>query len=809
MNLFWNNWNLPICQSYRESRVFFWIQAHRHTRWFRWTKRISITGIIGLGLFLLLDTIFPFRATIDYAQLITARDGSVLYGFLSHDDKWRMKTELSEITPELRKAIIHKEDRFFYYHLGINPIAIGRAAANNIFSGRKTSGASTITMQVARLLQPKKRTYGNKVVEMFRAMQLEWHYSKDEILQLYLNLVPYGGNVEGVKSAALLYFGQLPNRLSVAQLTTLAIVPNRPTSLSLNRNHGLLKQERDKWLRRFQEGNVFEKAVIEDALNEPLHVKRTPLPAIAPHLAYRLHSNHPQEAIVQTTLNRITQDKVQQLAYNYHKRLQKYNIHNLAVIVADNQTHEILAYIGSPDFYDNEHAGQVDNARAIRSPGSTLKPLVYALGIDAGKITPKTMLLDVPSQFGGYAPENFDQKFKGAVTVENALINSLNIPAVKVLEDVTVPSFVTKLKAARFAQISKDERKLGLSVILGGCGTTLEELVGLYASFANGGIYSPLIHSEFGTRNSKSSVSIFRKAKTASVQLISAQSAYMINEILMQAVRPDLPTGYQNSYHAPPIAWKTGTSYGRKDAWSIGYNRRYTIGVWVGNANAEGVPELTGADIATPLLFQVFNSVDYNAAGSRLLAPKNLQMRLVCAETGLLPGNLCSHQVVDYYIPLVSTTQPCNHLKEVAVAADESFSYCTACLPESGYKKHHYENLPPALVSFYNTWGVAYRRIPPHNPACTRVFHSDAPQIVTPADGREYLVDTNEPPEMLLTCHADNDVKQVYWYVNDRFYKAARATERVFFLPEPGEIKISCSDDKGRNTDIKIVVKKM
>ncbi|MDJ1493297.1 penicillin-binding protein 1C [Cytophagaceae bacterium DM2B3-1] len=787
-----------IPQSPLGNAIIAFIRNNHDKHWFRWTKRISLTLVASILLFLILNSIFPLHTKVEYAQLITAKDGSVLYAFLSHDDKWRMKTELNEITPELRKAIIHKEDRLFYYHPGVNVMAIGRAVVNNIFTGRKTSGASTITMQVARLLEPKQRTYGNKIIEIFRALQLEWYYSKDEILQLYLNLVPYGGNVEGVKSAALLYFGQLPNRLSVAQITTLAIVPNRPTSLSLNRNPVLLKQERDKWLKRFQEDEIFSDTLIDDAINEPLQLRRTPLPNIAPHLSYRLHTKYPEQAILKTTLNRITQDKVQQLAYNYHKRIRKYNIHNLAVIVADNKKREIIAYIGSPDFTDNDHAGQVDNARAIRSPGSTLKPLVYALGIEAGKITPKTMLLDVPSQFGGYSPENFDQKFNGAVTVENALVNSLNIPAVKVLEDITVPVFVNKLKAARFEQISRDERKLGLSVILGGCGTTLEELVGLYSSFANEGLFTPI--SSFQSSDGE---------KKTTVRLISRQAAYMINEILMQAVRPDLPTGYQNSYHAPPIAWKTGTSYGRKDAWSIGYNRKYTVGVWVGNANAEGVPELTGADIATPLLFQLFNTIDYNAAGSRLLAPKNMPLRLVCTETGLLPGDYCTHQVVDYYIPLISNTQTCKHMKEVPVSADESFSYCTACLPESGYKKKLYENLPPALVSFYNTWSVAYRRIPPHNPSCTRVFQSGAPQIVTPADGREYMVDATEPPEMLLTCHVDNDVKQVYWYINDKFYKAAKATDRVFFKPDLGEVKISCSDDKGRNTNISIVVKKM
>ncbi len=748
-------------------------------------------------IFKALDWVFPFRATIEYAQLITARDGSVLYAFLSHDDKWRMKTEPGEITPDLRKVIIHKEDRFFYWHPGVNPVAVVRAAGNNIFRNRKTSGASTITMQVVRLLEPKKRTYGNKLVEMFRALQLEWHFSKSEILQMYLNLVPYGGNVEGVKAASLLYFNQLPNRLSVAQLTVLAIVPNRPTSLYLGRNNELLRQERNKWLRKFLREGVFDAKTIADALNEPLQTRRHPLPKIAPHLAYRLHRQFPSEAILHTSLSRSKQDKVQQLAQNYHQRLKKYNIHNLAVLVVNNQTLEIEAYIGSPDFNDNEHAGQVDNVQSIRSPGSTLKPLVYALGIDAGKITPKTVLLDVPSQFGDYAPENFDQQFNGAVTVEKSLINSLNIPAVKVLEDVTVPVFVQKLKAARFVQISRDAHKLGLSAVLGGCGTTLEELAGLYAAFANGG--------RFGNLTTKASEAL----GTGGASLFSPESAYMVSEILMQAVRPDLPNGYQSSYHAPPIAWKTGTSYGRRDAWSIGYNRRYTVAVWVGNASGEGVAELTGADIATPLLFNVFNAVDYNANGGQLLAPANMQLRLVCAATGLLPGEHCPSQVVDYHIPLVSSMERCNHLKEMAVAPDESFSYCTACMPEAGYKKLRYENLPPALASFYNTWGVAYRRIPAHNPACTRVFDSGAPKIVTPANGREYLVEAGDAPEMLLTCHADNDVQQVYWYVNDRFYKTAKANERVFFQPGLGEIKISCSDDKGRNTDIRIVVRQI
>ncbi len=772
----------------------------------RWLNRKRtlyplLAGGAGLLLFLLLDGLFPLRANVPYSQLLYARDGSVLHGFLSRDDKWRMKTELEEIIPELRQAIVHKEDKYFYWHPGINPVAIARAAFNNTTTGRKTSGASTITMQVARLLEPKKRTYAHKLTEVFRALQLEWHFSKDEILQLYLNLVPYGGNVEGVKSASLLYFGRLPDGLSLAQIVTLAIVPNRPTSLYLGRNNHLVRQERDKWLRRFEAEGVFPQKDIADALAEPLEARRTEVPRLAPHFAWRLKRENPDAVNLTTTLRKPVQDKVQQLAYNYHKRLERYNIHNLAVLVVNNRTSEVEAYLGSPDFGNVDHAGQVDGVRAVRSPGSTLKPLVYALGIDAGKITPKTVLADVPGNFSGYAPENFDRQFNGPVTVEKALVYSLNIPAVKVLHDIGLPVLLEKLKKAGFDQIARDEGKLGLSVTLGGCGVRLEELAGLYASFANGGKFAPLRY-----------VLPHQKEATDSVRpvpVVSETAAFMVSSILSQAIRPDLPNNYQSSYHVPPVAWKTGTSYGRRDAWSIGYNRQYTIAVWVGNADGTGVRELTGADIATPLLFHLFNSIHYNGQGSRLPAPPGLHFRMVCNQSGLPPGPQCTHQVADTYIPLVSPVQTCGHLKEVAVSVDEKMSYCKSCQPASGVNQKWYPDLAPELVAFNQSHGIAYAGVPPHNPACTRIFDDESLWIVSPSDGREYIImDEDDAPELLLSCQTCNGVQRVYWYVNDKLYRTAGAAEKVFFRPSPGTVKISCSDDKGRNTDVRIVVRK-
>ncbi|QHT68572.1 penicillin-binding protein 1C [Rhodocytophaga rosea] len=762
--------------------------------------KISLGIIAGsFLLFLLLHLLFPLKLLVSYSQIITARDGSVLHGYLSHDDKWRMKTELKEIIPQLSKTIIYKEDKYFYYHPGINPVAIVRAGVNNILKGKTTSGASTITMQVARLLSPKKRTYANKVVEIFRALQLEWQFSKEEILQLYLNLVPYGGNVEGVKSASLLYFGRLPDQLSLAQIATLSIVPNRPTSLGLGKNEILLLQERNKWLKRFERDNLFPEKEIQDALLEPLEARRRPVPKVAPHFSYRLKSQFPKADQLPTTLNPAMQQKVQQLAYNYSKRLQRYNINNLAVLVLNNRTMEVEAYIGSPDYSDQAHAGQVDGVKAIRSPGSTLKPLIYAMGIDMGKITPKTILTDVPSSFAGYNPDNFDKKFNGRVSVEKALSYSLNIPAVKVLHETGLPIFIDKLKRASFRQIDKDENKLGLSVALGGCGVTLEELTGLFASFANNGYYRPL---RYLTQPKPVTPDTARQ-----VRIVSPEAAFMIHEILTQASRPDLPNNYQNSYHVPKVAWKTGTSYGRRDAWSIGYNATYTVGVWVGNASGEGVRELTGADIATPLLFTIFNTIDYNSTNQWFSAPKSLAFRLVCTETGLAPDDFCKNQAADYFIPLVSSTQKCTHEKEVAISINESFSYCTTCQPAIGFKKKRYPNLTPDLIAYYDNSGIVYEKIPRHNPTCTRIFDSQAPLIVSPVQGQEYFIDSDSPPELMLSCQADNEVKQVYWFINDQFYVTANAAEKVFFKPATGPLKISCSDDKGRNSDVQVKVR--
>lgn len=768
-------------------KLFQWLF---HKKWIRLS--IYLSGGL-LAAFLLLNVIFPLRINLHYSQIITASDGSVLHAFLSSDDKWRMKTELPEITPTLKKAIIYKEDKYFYYHPGVNPVAILRAVVNNMLQSKKTSGASTITMQVARMLEPKNRTYANKIVEIFRAFQLEWKFSKAEILQLYLNLVPYGSNIEGVKSAALIYFQQPPDYLSLAQTVALTIIPNRPSSLVIGRDNALIVKERNKWLQRFARDQVFPKEEIDDALLEPLNEVRHNVPSLAPHLSYRLARMDRDMAIIHSCIDRKKQEKTENIAYNYVQRIHYMGITNCAVLVISNKNNSVEAYLGSADFYNAGDQGQVDGVRAVRSPGSTLKPFLYAIGFDRGIITPKSVIADVPVNVRGYQPQNFDKEFRGNITVETALANSLNVPAVKMLELLGVQAFVTQMKQAGFKQVAADKDKLGLSVILGGCGVKLEELTNLYACLADEGIYRNIKWTQQASRPD-------------SFRLLSEASSFMTTEILTQHLRPDLPNNYESSMHLPKVAWKTGTSYGRRDAWSIGYNKEYTIGVWVGNFSGNGIPELTGADIATPLLFDLFNTLSYNAANDWFKMPSSLDFRFVCAESGLLPGDFCTEQVMDYFIPGVSTMQKCNHLKEVFVSADESISYCRNCLPENGYKKKWYPNLLPEVVSFYEFQKLPYETVPPHNPGCSRIYTENAPAITSPVDGLEYLLEKEEEQQLQLTCHADNEVKTVYWYINNRFYATAGAHEKVFFTPEAGTVKISCTDDKGRNSDVSIVV---
>jgi len=770
-------------------------------------------------LFLLIDLIFPLKVSLDYSTVITDADSTIMNAYLSRDDKWRMYTSLNEITPTLKKAIIFKEDKYFHYHFGVNPVSIFRALVNNLTSGRRTSGASTISMQVVRLLEPKRRTYLNKLIEIFKATQLEWHYSKNEILQLYLNLVPFGGNIEGVKAASMIYFNKMPDQLSIGEIAALSIIPNRPNTLKPGENNEILRKERDKWLNRYLKADLFPEQDILDAMEEPLKSYRHMLPDHAHHICQRLYDSEKRRHTIYTTIHLEKQLKIEALVKEHINRWYFRNVKNAAALVIDNRTGDVIAYVGSADFFNNEDAGQVDGVRAVRSPGSALKPLIYGLAFDNGIVTPKSVISDVPVYFSGYEPENYDGKYHGLVNIEYALSNSLNVPAVKIMYELNMGTVIEALVKAGFRQIKKDQDNLGLSVALGGCGVTLEELTYLYHTLSNKGILKDIrfmqkdalvIHK--GKKN-KDNRQNKKKKQTddhpARNIILSEEAAFMVTDILTQVTRPDLPTEWQNSANLPKVAWKTGTSYGRRDAWSIGYSKNYTIGVWVGNFSGTGVPELSGADAAAPLLFNIFNILDYGSEENWYEIPEGLKSRIVCSVTGQIYSDFCNDLVIDYYIPSVSSSKPCQHMKEVYISPDSSESYCMTCRPEFGYIKALYPNYAPEMIAYFEEYQINYQKIPPHHSECERIFSGIAPVITSPLNGAEYYVDETDSMQIALSCNASNDVEKVFWYINKRFFKSITPNEKAFFSPGEGKIDISCSDDKGRNTDIQIWVKKI
>ena len=760
----------------------------------QWCKKLLTVVLILIVLFFLLNIFFPLPDKIEYSTIITDNKGEVIHAFLTKDEKWRMKTELDEISPLLKKTIIEKEDKYFYYHPGVNAVAVGRALVKNIFRMKRTSGASTITMQVAKLLEPKSRTYFSKATEMFRAFQLEWKYSKDEILQLYLNMVPYGGNIEGVKSASVLYFKKSPEHLSLAEITALSIIPNRPSSLVMGKCNDKIIKERNRWLQYFAKEKVFTQKEITDALSEPLTASRTEVLKLMPQFSFKMKKTG--EAIVKTNIDLNTQLKTEKLVEDYVKPLYHQNIRNAAVMIIDNRTHKVISYVGSADFKDTIDYGQVNGVKAVREPGSTLKPLLYGLCVDAGLLTPKTIITDVAVNYNGYAPENYDKKFNGNVTMEFALEHSLNIPAVKALQQLGTEKMIETLTECNFKSIQRKKKGLGLSLILGGCGTSLEELTSLFAAFANDGVYYKPVYVR--------SDSVYNK-----VRILSSAADFMITDILSHVNRPDFPVSWASTAHLPKIAWKTGTSYGRRDAWSIGYNKNYTVGVWVGNFSGQGIPELSGASIATPLLFKIFNTIDYDSDAEWFAQPTTCETRIVCSETGMLPGEFCANTVTDYFIPLISSAVVCNNIQEVMVSPDEKISYCRYCVPDAGYKKKLFKVIAPDLQNYFKENGMAYEMIPLHNPKCEKIFKEEAPVITSPTNGTEYFISTKDPEPIALTCETAIDVSKVYWYINNKFYKAADANSKQFFIPGEGPLKISCTDDKGRNRDIRISVKRV
>ncbi|MGD9914819.1 MAG: penicillin-binding protein 1C [Rhizobiaceae bacterium] len=555
---------------------------------------LAVFGCWAVAGLLVADKAFPppLPEPMPVSAEVRDRDGQLLSAYAALDGRWRFATQLDQVDPQFVKMLIAYEDKRFYDHDGIDFLALGRAASQLVGHGRIVSGGSTLSMQLARLIEPREgRTLTTKLLQIFRAWQIERRLSKEEILQRYLVLAPYGGNLEGVRAASLAYFGKEPKRLSVSEAALLVALPQLPERRRPDRNPDGARAARDRVLARIAEAGVIAESEAERASSEPLGATRRALPALAPHASNDAMAAAPSETTHQLTLSRSVQAALEQVARDAARKLGN-NI-SVAMIMADARTGEVLARVGSSDYFDASRSGWIDMTKTTRSPGSTLKPFIYGLAFEQGMVAQETMIEDRPANFAGYRPRNFDMEYMGDVSVRQALQLSLNVPAVRLLDAVGPARLVARFRQAGVTPRLPANEPPGLAIGLGGVGVSLTDLVQLYCGLANGGMAKKL-HD--GTEKWAADAPLLSGPGT---MVLDAQANWQIADIL---------AGVRAPAGAAPrkIAYKTGTSYGYRDAWSVGFDGRYVLGVWVGRADAGAVPGLSGYESAAPILYEGF-----------------------------------------------------------------------------------------------------------------------------------------------------------------------------------------------------------
>jgi len=548
---------------------------------------VALTATAALAL----DRLFPPNLTRyqERSTEVVDANGRLLRAFTTADDKWRLKTTVDDVDPVYLALLKAYEDRRFDSHPGVDPVSVVRAAIQDAVRGHIVSGASTLTMQAARLLEPRKRTFGNKIIEAARALQLEWRFSKREVMAIYLTLAPMGGNLEGVRAASLAYFGKEPKHLSAAEAALLVAIPQSPSRRRPDRASAAAQAGRDSVLARGLEDGVIDRALYDMAISRPVPTQRLALPMNAPHLAAWLAGQSPNTA-VPTTIHLQLQSTLAQLVAE--ERGQMADKAQIAMVVVDNRTGGVVAWLGGGDFFGR--AGQVDLVRAHRSPGSALKPLIYALAFDDRTLHPESLVEDVPVRFKDWLPRNFDRDHQGAITVRRALQQSLNVPAVLALERVGPARFLATLRAAGATPIlPPGDPGTSLGMALGSAAVSPLEMAGLYAGLANGGRFAPL-----QVRRDQ--------PKAEPVPLVGQAAAWYVADVLADAPLPDGFASLPVSLRERRIAYKTGTSAGYRDAWAAGFSTNWTVVVWVGHADGTPRPGQLGRAAALPILFKAF-----------------------------------------------------------------------------------------------------------------------------------------------------------------------------------------------------------
>jgi penicillin-binding protein 1C len=735
----------------------------------------------------------PLRDRYTSSTAIFDANGKLLRLTLADDDRYRLWLPLDQIAPDITEAFLLKEDRWFYWHPGVNPLALVRGGWQTYGRGNR-QGGSTITMQVARLMDRRNtRTAGGKLRQIGRAFALELMYSKREILEAYLNLVPYGGNVEGIGAAGLVYLGKSTRSLALQETLTLAVIPQSPVHRAVG---GYAVEPRlqlfEAWNRRHRETTSHR-----GLMALPLNMHTTAdLPFLAPHAVNALLDREPPDASreVRTTIDLRLQRTLERQVRSYIERNKRTGIENAAVMLVDYRTMDVKGVVGSADFFNKAIAGQVNGTLAKRSPGSTLKPFIYALAMDQGLIHPMTVLKDAPVSFGPFSPENFDGSFAGPITARDALIRSRNVPAVSLAAQLSAPSLYEFLKSAGVARLAP-EKHYGLALALGGGDVTMEELATLYAVLANRGVWRPL-----------------RRRATDpdgdSVRLLSEEASYMTLDILRANPRPE---GIVLGAHSGvPVAWKTGTSWGFRDAWSAGIFGPYVLVVWIGNFSGEGNPAFVGVQAAAPLFFQIVDAIvaeHGDLAEPEFRVPPSLVKVEVCAASGDLPNADCPLRATTWFIPGKSPIRISNVHRSVTI---DRRTGKLACPPYDVrfVETTVYEYWPSDLMRLFAQAGMP-RRIPPAGECAGTADQGFPPGITAPIRGAAYLMRDSQPERnyVPLAAVADAGVESLYWFANDSFIGAGKPNVALSWKPpQPGRYIVRVVDDDGRADSREVTV---
>ena len=753
-------------------------------------KRLSVTKKVILCILAFLVTGYIFCLPrhlfhVPYSTVVTDRNEELLGARIASDGQWRFPPR--NPTPEkIKECLITFEDKHFYHHWGVNPFAIGRAFYQNVKNKRIVSGGSTLTMQTIRLARNESRTFREKLIEMIWATRLEFRASKEEILSMYISHAPFGGNVVGLDAAAWRYFGHSADDLSWAESAMLAVLPNAPAMIHLSKGRKTLLDKRNRLLKQLLEKKTIDSSTYELAISEPLPDEPHPLPQIAPYLVSRFYQERNGE-YSRSTINKGIQTQIEDLAERWSNEFRRSDIRNLAILVIDIPSNQVVAYCGNVHFDQKQGGNQVDVIQAPRSTGSILKPFLYYAMLQEGSLLPDMLLPDVPVNINGFTPQNFSMQFEGAVPASEALARSLNIPAVTMLQRYGVPKFHSFLQQIGLKTINRSSSHYGLSLILGGAEATLWDVTNAYAMMGRSLLQLP---------QRSCSLLLPTSRITESTDPFQPGAVWQTFDALKEVNRPE-EIDWKSIPSMQTIAWKTGTSYGFRDAWAVGVTPRYAVGVWVGNATGEGKPGLVGAQTAGPVLFDIFNLLP---SCSWFTRPAGIFVEAeVCRKSGHLKGRFCDETDTLLVLPAGLRTEACPYHHLVTLSADESQRIYENCANTEPTLQKSWFTLPPVWEWYYKQHHPEYKPLPPFKAGCGEDTFQPMQFIYPPMNARIKLPKQLDGSKGFLTVELahNNPNASVFWHLDETYQAQTQDFHKISLQPAAGKHSLTAVDGEG------------